>query len=175
MEEILKIVNPMTSTIFWLIVVFIILFIVLWKFALKPVNKMITKRQEEIRASIDNADRQKTEGQQYLDEQKMQLDSARAEAKNIIEEGKAEARKIKDEIEKKATAKSKAMLDSGLEEIKAERQKSVEAVKDQIVDIAMNATEKIIMKNLSEEEHKRLVEESLKEFQQVKNADKKGL
>jgi len=169
LEAILKIVNPMTSTIFWLIIVFIILFFVLWKFALKPVNKMITKRQEEIRASIDNADRQKTEGQQYLDEQKKQLDSARAEAKNIIEEGKAEARKIKDEIEKKATAKSKAMLDSSLEEIKAERQKSVEAVKDQIVDIAMNATEKIIMKNLSEEEHKRLVEESLKEFQQVKN------
>lgn len=169
MEEILKIINPMTSTIFWLIVVFIILFIVLWKFALKPVNKMITKRQEDIRASIDNADRQKLEGQQYLEEQKKQLDLAKAEAKNIIEEGKAEARKIKDEIEKKANAKSKAILDSGLEEIKAERQKSVEAVKDQIVDIAMNATEKIIMKNLSEEEHKRLVEESLKEFQQVKN------
>lgn len=169
MEEILKIINPMTSTIFWLIVVFIILFIVLWKFALKPVNKMITKRQEDIRASIDNADRQKSEGQQYLEEQKKQLDLAKAEAKNIIEEGKAEARKIKDEIEKKANAKSKAILDSGLEEVKAERQKSVEAVKDQIVDIAMNATEKIIMKNLSEEEHKRLVEESLKEFQQVKN------
>ncbi|OQA20781.1 MAG: ATP synthase subunit b [Actinobacteria bacterium ADurb.Bin346] len=169
MEEIFKIINPMTSTIFWLIIVFIILFIVLWKFALKPVNKMITKRQEDIRASIDNADRQKLEGQQYLEEQKKQLDLAKAEAKNIIEEGKAEARKIKDEIEKKANAKSKAILDSGLEEIKAERQKSVEAVKDQIVDIAMNATEKIIMKNLSEEEHKRLVEESLKEFQQVKN------
>jgi len=169
LEEIFKIINPMTSTIFWLIIVFIILFIVLWKFALKPVNKMITKRQEDIRASIDNADRQKLEGQQYLEEQKKQLDLAKAEAKNIIEEGKAEARKIKDEIEKKANAKSKAILDSGLEEIKAERQKSVEAVKDQIVDIAMNATEKIIMKNLSEEEHKRLVEESLKEFQQVKN------
>lgn len=169
MEEIFKIINPMTSTIFWLIIVFIILFIVLWKFALKPVNKIITKRQEDIRASIDNADRQKLEGQQYLEEQKKQLDLAKAEAKNIIEEGKAEARKIKDEIEKKANAKSKAILDSGLEEIKAERQKSVEAVKDQIVDIAMNATEKIIMKNLSEEEHKRLVEESLKEFQQVKN------
>ena len=149
MEEIFKIINPMTSTIFWLIIVFIILFIVLWKFALKPVNKMITKRQEDIRASIDNADRQKLEGQQYLEEQKKQLDLAKAEAKNIIEEGKAEARKIKDEIEKKANAKSKAILDSGLEEIKAERQKSVEAVKDQIVDIAMNATEKIIMKNLS--------------------------
>ena len=81
MEEIFKIINPMTSTIFWLIIVFIILFIVLWKFALKPVNKMITKRQEDIRASIDNADRQKLEGQQYLEEQKKQLDLAKAEAK----------------------------------------------------------------------------------------------
>ncbi len=57
MEEVLQILNPMTSTIFWSIVVFVILVVVLWKFVLKPVNNMISKRQEEIREKIDDADR----------------------------------------------------------------------------------------------------------------------
>ena len=77
------------------------------------------------------------------------------------------AKKIKDEIEEKANEKSKIILDSALEEIKAERERSVAAVKNQIVDIAMEATEKIIGKSLSEEEHKRLIEDSLKEVQKI--------
>ncbi len=70
MEEVLQILNPMTSTIFWSIVVFVILVIVLWKFVLKPVNNMISKRQEEIREKIDTADRKSLEANEYLEEQK---------------------------------------------------------------------------------------------------------
>lgn len=167
MEEVLKIINPMTSTVFWSIIVFIILIVVLWKFVLKPVNNMLTKRQNEVRDSIDSAEKQKEEAQQYLEDQKKELDAARMEAKQIIEESKTAAKKIKDEIEEKASEKSKIILDSALEEIKAERERSVAAVKNQIVDIAMEATEKIIGKSLSEEEHKRLIEESLKEVQKI--------
>ncbi len=167
MEEVSKIISPMTSTIFWLIVTFAILIVVLWKFALKPVNKMITRRQDEIRDAIDSAERQKDEAQKYLDDQKRGLDAARTEARQIIEESKTAARKIKDEIEEKASEKSRVILDSALEEIKAERERSVASVKNQIVDIAMDATEKIIGKSLSEEEHKRLIEESLKEVQKI--------
>jgi F0F1-type ATP synthase membrane subunit b/b' len=43
----------------------------------------------------------------------------------------------------------------------------VVAVKNQIVEIAMDATERIIGKSLSEEEHKKLIEESLKEVQRI--------
>lgn len=167
MEEVLKIINPMTSTVFWSIIVFIILIVVLWKFVLKPVNNMLTKRQDEVRNAIDSAEKQKEEAQQYIEDQKKELDAARTEARQIIEESKTAAKKIKDEIEEKANEKSKIILDSALEEIKAERERSVAAVKNQIVDIAMEATEKIIGKSLSEEEHKRLIEDSLKEVQKI--------
>ena len=167
MEEVLKIINPMTSTVFWSIIVFIILIVFLWKFVLKPVNNILTKRQDEVRNAIDSAEKQKEEAQQYIEDQKKELDAARTEARQIIEESKTAAKKIKDEIEEKANEKSKIILDSALEEIKAERERSVAAVKNQIVDIAMEATEKIIGKSLSEEEHKRLIEDSLKEVQKI--------
>ena len=167
MEEVLNIINPMTSTVFWSIIVFVILIVVLWKFVLKPVNKMMIKRQEEIQEAVNIADKQRQEAQEFIEGQKMQLEAAKKEARQIIEDSKIAARKIKDEIEEKAAEKSRSILDSALEEIRAERDRSVVAVKNQIIEIAMDATERIIGKSLSEEEHKKLIEESLKEVQRI--------
>jgi F-type H+-transporting ATPase subunit b len=167
LEEVLKIINPMTSTVFWSVIVFILLIIVLWRFVLKPVNRIIAKRQEEIEESVNIADKQKLEAQEFVEGQKLQLEAAKKEARQIIEDSKTAARKIKEEIEEKANEKSRIILDSALEEIRAERDRSVVAVKNQIVEIAMDATERIIGKSLSEEEHKKLIEESLKEVQRI--------
>ncbi len=163
MEELLKILNPMTSTIFWSIVCFLILFFVLWKFVFKPVGKMINARQEEIRKNLDAADRQRDEAIRYLDEQKVMLEQSKKEAKEIIESGRQASRKVQEEIEESAHEKSRQMLDAALEEIKREKEKSLNEVKNRIIDIAMQTTEKIISKSLSEEEHKKLIEESLQE------------
>ena len=165
MEELLQILNPMTSTIFWSIVVFVILVIVLWRFVFRPVNNIISKRQEEVREKIDDADRRNTEAEKYLEEQKKNIDLARIEAKKIIDEGKDEAKKIKEEIEKKANEKSRAMIEGALEEIKSEKNRSLNEVKNEIVEIALAASQKIVSKSLSGEEHKKLIEDSLKELE----------
>ena len=167
MEEVLQILNPMTSTIFWSIVVFVILVVVLWKFVLKPVNNMISKRQEEIRVKIDDADRKGLEASEYLEEQKKSIDKSRIEAKKIIDEGKEAARKIKEEIEHQASEKSKLMLKDALTEIRSEKDRSINDVKDEMVDIALSASQKMISKSLSGEDHKKLIEESLKDLGKV--------
>ena len=167
MEEVLQILNPMTSTIFWSIVVFVILVVVLWKFVLKPVNNMISKRQEEIREKIDDADRKSLDANKYLEEQKKSIDKSRIEAKKIIDEGKEAARKIKEEIESQASEKSKLMVEDALTEIRSEKDRSINEVKDEMVDIALSASQKMISKSLSEEDHKKLIEESLKDLGKV--------
>ncbi|MES0341171.1 MAG: F0F1 ATP synthase subunit B, partial [Candidatus Humimicrobiaceae bacterium] len=131
LEEVLQILNPMTSTIFWSIVVFVILVVVLWKFVLKPVNNMISKRQEEIREKIDDADRKSLDASKYLEEQKKGIDKSRIEAKKIIDEGKEAARKIKEEIESQASEKSKLMVEDALTEIRSEKDRSINEVKDE--------------------------------------------
>jgi len=167
LEEVLQILNPMTSTIFWSIVVFIIMVVVLWKLVLKPINNMISKRQEEIREKIDDADRQNEEAKKYLDEQKVKIDKSRLEAKKIIDEGKDVARKIREDIEQKASEKSRTLIDDALAEIKSEKERSLNDVKNEIIEIALDASEKLVSKKLSDEEHKKLIEDSLKELENV--------
>lgn len=167
MEELLQILNPMTSTIFWSIIVFVIVVIVLWRFVLRPINNIISKRQEEIREKIDDADRRNTEAGEYLEEQKKNIDLSRIEAKKIIDESKDTAKKIKEEIEKNAGEKSRAMIEGALEEIKSEKNRALNEVKNEIVEIALAASQKIVSKSLSGEEHKKLIEDSLKELGKV--------
>jgi len=167
MEEVLKILNPMTSTVFWTIIVFIILVVVLWRFVLKPVNRMIVKRQDEIQESINSAEKQKNEALKYLEEQKQQLEDTKAESQRIIEESKTAAMKTSQEIERKADEKSRALMESTMQELKLERERSVVAVKDQIVDIAVKLSEKVIKKSLSGKEHKKIIGESLGELEKM--------
>jgi len=167
LEEVLKIINPMTSTIFWSIVVFVLLFIALWRFALKPIDKVISKRQLEIRENINNAEKQREETKRYLEEQKRQLEKAMEKARKIIEGSKTEAQKLSDEIEKKAHQRARAMIERALAEIRTEKERSIDEVRNRIVEIALIATEKMIAKSLSEEEHKKLIEESLKEIEKI--------
>jgi len=168
MEEVLKIINPMTSTVFWSIIVFIILIIVLWRFVLKPVNKMILRRQTEIRDNIDGAEKKKEEAQQYIEEQKRLLEDAKMVSRRIIEEGKINAMKARREIEEKAGEKSRLLIESTMREIEAEKNKSVEAVKNQLVDLAFELSEKIVSKSLSEKEHEKIIEESLDDIYKIK-------
>jgi len=167
LEEVLKILNPMSSTIFWSIIVFVILIVVLWRFIFKPVNNIISKRQTEIQESINSADKQKEEAQKYLEEQKIQLDEAKKEARKIIEDGRTAAIKVKGEIEEKALEKSRAIMEAAASEINTEKERSIAEVKNKMVDIALAATEKMIAKNLSEKEHKKLIEETLQEVEKI--------
>jgi F-type H+-transporting ATPase subunit b len=167
LEEALQILNPMTSTIFWSIIVFVILAVLLWKFALKPINNIISRREKEIREKLDDADRKNRQARRYLEEQKEAIEDSRAESQKIIDENRNEAKKIKEEIEKKAHDRARVMIEEAMEDIGREKKRAIVQVKDEIVGIALDASRKVVSASLSKEDHKRIIEESIKELGKV--------
>jgi F-type H+-transporting ATPase subunit b len=168
LEELLNILNPMASTIFWSILVFVAIVIIMWRFVFKPINRIISKRQAEIKKNVNNAEKQMEEIQKYLDKQKGEIEKARGKAEEIIEDGKREAGIIREKIENDAKEKSRKMIGNTLQEIKIEREKSLVDLKDRIVDMALNSTEKVIGKSLSRKEHEKIIEDSLQEIGNIK-------
>ncbi len=168
MEELLNILNPMASTIFWSILVFIAIVIIMWRFVFKPVNRIVSKRQAEIKENVNNAEKQMEEIQKYLDKQKGEIEKAREKAEEIIEDGRREAGIIREKIENDAKEKSRRMIENTLQEIKIEREKSLVDLRDRMVDMALNATEKVIGKSLSKKEHEKIIKDSLQEIGNIK-------
>jgi F-type H+-transporting ATPase subunit b len=104
-----ELIIPNTTEMWVSIVAFLILFVVLAKFAFPPITKMLDERADKIRESLEKAEDTRVEAERLLDEYKVQMAEARAEATQVIEQGRKVAESMKAEI----VAKAKAEAETG--------------------------------------------------------------
>lgn len=168
MEALGKILNPLTSTLFWQIVAFVILWILLARFVFKPISNIIKKREEKISASVNDADKLKEDAEKMLAEYRQKLDEARGEAQVIIEQSKTVGENLKNELVEKAKLESSQMIAGAKQGIERERDKALAQIKESVVDLTLLATERLIGRALKEEDHLKLIEESIEEASKTK-------
>jgi F-type H+-transporting ATPase subunit b len=168
LEALGKILNPLTSTLFWQIIAFIILWILLARFVFKPISNIIKKREEKISASVSEADKLKENAESMLAEYRLKLDEARVEAQTIVEQSRTIGENLKSELVDRAKMESSQMIAEAKKEIERERDKALSSIKENVVDLTLLATEKLIGKAMKEEDHLRLIEESIEEASKTK-------
>lgn len=167
MEQVANIINPMTSTVFWSVIVFAIMVVVLWRVALRPVNNIMVRRKKETENKVMVAQKQKEEAQKILDQQKKALEAAWEKTRRMIEEAKQEAETIRGQIIEDAHKKSRQLVENARLEAAREKEKTLKEVRDRIADISVDIAQKMLSKHISLQEHQRLIEESLKEMEEV--------
>ena len=146
----------------WTILTFIVLFLVLAKFAWKPLLAALKDREDQIKTALQDAEQAKDELDKITLKSEAITDKAREEAKVILLEAKASSEKIKQEMVSKATEEADKIRVEAENMIKIEKDKAVDEIKTKVVDLTFAITEKIIKKNISSKENKNLIEESLK-------------
>jgi len=154
--ELLFDTNP--GLIVWTIISFLVLLIVLAKYAWNPILKMLGDREGQIRTALEQAERARVEAAEMMKQNEKNLARAEEEYKKMIGEGRALAEKIKDEIVVKAKQQAQQELKQAAEEI----QRNVEAAKlqlrSEVADLAIKATEKILEETLDENKQKKLID-----------------
>ncbi len=114
----------------WTIITFIVLLLILWKAAWRPIVDALDARAEKIRFEIDNAERTRQEADKLLTQHKAMMDNARNEASQIIAKGREEAEKIKNEIVEKAATESRTIADRAKKEIDLAKDKALVDIKN---------------------------------------------
>jgi F-type H+-transporting ATPase subunit b len=154
-------ITPTTGLMIWTLVTFVIVLIVLRRYAFGPIQQMIDARRQAIVADLDAAESARTEAQTALAEYRQQLAEARREASKIVDD----ARRVGDERRSAAVADLEAekarLMKQTQEEIRAETRQALEAIKHQVADLALTATEKVVRARLDEEEQRRLIDQAL--------------
>jgi F-type H+-transporting ATPase subunit b len=154
-------ITPTTGLMIWTLVTFVIVLIVLRKYAYGPLQRVIDERRKAISADLDAAETARTEAQDALAEYRQQLAEARKEATKIVED----ARRVGDERRAAAVAELEAekarLMRQTQEEIQAETRQALNAIKQQVADLAVAATEKVVRARLDEAEQRRLIDEAL--------------
>ena len=146
----------------WTIITFLILLGVLTRFAWKPLLKALETRENEISQSLEDAKKAKQELERLSAESDEIIAKARSEAQGIVSEGKKAAEQLTANTLNKAKEEAMANLSAAKEQIKIERDKAIVEIKGEVVNLSLSIAEKLVKKNLSKEDNKSLIDESLK-------------
>ncbi|GIS71481.1 MAG: ATP synthase subunit b [Candidatus Neomarinimicrobiota bacterium] len=146
----------------WTIITFLILLGVLTRFAWKPLLKALETRENEISQSLEDAEKAKQELERLSAESDEIIAKARSEAQGIVSEGKKAAEQLTATTLNKAKEEAMANLSAAKEQIKIERDKAIVEIKGEVVNLSLSIAEKLVKKNLSKEDNKSLIDESLK-------------
>lgn len=155
-------VNP--GLIFWTIITFLVLLLLLKKFVWGPIIDAVDRREQSIKEMIDKAEKTRNEAQEILRSYEDKLAGARDEVNKLIEDGKARAGKAGDELISKAKSEAELQVERAKSEITRERHKAVEELKAQVVKISLSAASRLIKRNLAEQDHRDLIEQTISEI-----------
>src|ERR1700687_3048295 len=112
--------SPLTKIIpglmIWTLVFFLIVFLVLRKYAFGAIQKLIDERREQIRRSLEEADNARDEARRLLEEHRQLIGKARGEAEQIL----AEARKTRESMEQRMREETETERQRRLEETRKE-------------------------------------------------------
>ncbi len=160
-------VQPDPGLFLWTILTFLVLLVLLAKFAWKPLLALLDRREEMIRQSLDDAEKAKHELQRLQQESKEILSKARVEAQSILAKSRSEAEKLKGELRQEAKVQADSILRDAEKQIQVETEKAIAVIKTEVVDLSLLVASKLIKKNLSKEDNQSLIEESLKQVESL--------
>ena len=121
-----------------------IVFVVLYIFALKPLNKLMAERAEKIKKGIEDAKTNASVLEKTAKEYEETLAKARIEANKIFQEGKKDGEANKARMIDDAKNEVKGIIENGKKNLEIEKTKMVEDARKDIASLAMLAAEKIM-------------------------------
>ena len=132
------------------------------KFLLKPIKQVIADRKAKADSEIADAQKLRTEAEAMKAEYEQNLQNARTEANHIGATAQKTATARSEEIVGEARAQAAALKQKAEADIAQERKKAVNEVKDEIGGIAMEIASKVVEREISEKDHKDLIDEFIK-------------
>lgn len=143
------------------VVFFTILMVLLKKFAWGPLMGVMDQRAQLIATEIEQAEKSRQESAKLLEEQRALLKEASENAQSIVENAKKQGETQREELITAARAEVNRMKESAALEIATEKEKAVAAVREEFVSLSILAASKVLGKEISEEENRALIEETI--------------
>ncbi|MBQ9868388.1 MAG: F0F1 ATP synthase subunit B [Ruminococcus sp.] len=136
----------------------LILFLVLKHFLFDKVNKVVDERQKEIQDSYDRAEEAEKNAQKLEADYNEKIGQAKQEGAEIIRDATKKAQARADEIIDEARVEAKGIRTNAENEIEREKKIAVNAIKDEISQIAFSAAAAVVEKDLTSEDNEKLIE-----------------
>ncbi len=143
-----SVIKPDPGLIFWTTVIFLVTYFFLSRFAFKPIQSALKKREEDIQYSIDEAKRVRAEMETLKADNQRLLQEAREESMRIKRDAETAASKILAEAKEDAKAAQQKIASDAKRDIENMRKAAMIDLKQEVGIIAVDIAEKILRKEL---------------------------
>jgi F-type H+-transporting ATPase subunit b len=162
------------ATFFVEVAAFALIFWLLARYVIPPINKAMTARQESIRKEFAEAEQAKADAHQAEDEFKAQIADARKEAAKIREQAREEGAQIISEMRDQAQAEANRIVEHAQAQIAAERQQALTSLRAEVGTLATSLAGRIVGESLEDDDRSaRVVDRFLADLETLE-ASKNG-
>jgi len=149
----------------WTLAIFLIVVVVLGKFAWGPVLSLLQQREQFIHKSLSDAKHDREEAEARLRDYAAKLQTAQAEAVGIIEEARRDAERLRDELRQRAKSEAETMIRNAERQIELQTTRAVQQIRQEAVDLSVTIASKLLQRNISKEDNEKLIAEALKQIE----------
>jgi F-type H+-transporting ATPase subunit b len=153
--------KPDTGLMVWTLVIFVVLMLVLSRYAFGPITAAVEAREKALEDAIEGAKRDREAAAKLLQEHQAAIDAARGEAQKIIADGRAVGEKMRADMIEATRKEQQDMLERARREIESEKDKAIMHLRREAVDLALAGASKVIEQNLESQKNRQLVESYL--------------
>lgn len=151
----------------WTGVIFVLLLLVLGKFAWGPIADGLDKRESRIAGEIKAAEKANADAKAQLEEYQQKLAAAGDEVRQMIEQAKRDAEAVGQGIEQRARDAADAEKRRAEEDIKLATAGALKELAEQSANLAVDLAGKIVQQRLSPEDHSALINDAVAKFSKL--------
>lgn len=142
----------------------ILLYLILKKFLYQPVKKVLAARQAELDQQYQKAQKAESEALTFRDTWQKEIDGTQQKVEEMMETASTNARQRGDRIIADAREKAEDIIQQAHTDARLERERVYSEVKGDIVDISMMMVEKMLPRNITEEDQRKLIGTMIEEI-----------
>lgn len=143
------IITPQFGLFFWSAIIFLLFFVLLRRFAWKPILTALKQREDTIENALQEAAKARTEMEQLKADNEALIKEAKVERDQILRDANAMRQQIIDKAKQEAEAVATKEAEKAKQQIEAEKLSALNEIKDTVSVLAVEVAEKILRKELS--------------------------
>lgn len=145
----MQLLLPGIGLVFWVTIAFVLVLVILRKFAWKPILASLNSRENTIADALESAERVKREMALLKSENEELLAKAREERGAMLKEARETKDRIVNEAKEQAKTEANKIITEAQQQINAQKMAALTEVKNQVGKLVVEVTEKVLRKELS--------------------------
>ncbi len=146
-------------------VAFLIVFLVVWRFALPSISKALDERQAAIGGQIRQAEETRAQADTVLAEYQAQLAGAKTEASQIVEDARQQAEQVRKDLIAKAEEDAARIRSRAQSEADAERDRVVAEARSEVASLSVRLAEKVVGGSIDAERQSALIDQYIAQLE----------